>query len=445
MFNKLLKKNDDAHEFKPLLAEIEDDPVNPLGRTIFWIIIAIIVFTIFWLTLGKVDIVVSARGQIIPDGNIKILQPFETGVISSILIKEGDFVKKGQVLMEIDPSTTAPQLKSLKQNLNYIELESLRLDATSQGVNFIPPTLPNIDDLENNTAVSTQQEIYSTSLTGLNKQLESKKLELQKVDEQIKSALTQKNNYQSLLNLALDKEKRLLSVVDIIAKNDLEKIQADINTHQTNVKALEYKLQELTHQKNQVVEETGYITSNFKTTNLKELSDRQKQTNQLKSDISQITFKNTKQNIIAPVDGYVNSLLVHTVGGVVTPAEKLISIIPVNTPLLIKSTALNKDIGYIKEGMPVSIKIDTFDFQKYGILKGKVKNVSKDSIQDEKLGPIYEIYITPLEKSLIVDRKKVFIASGMSLTSEIKVGKRRIIEFFIYPLIKYLDEGMSVR
>jgi len=95
--------------------------------------------------------------------------------------------------------------------------------------------------------------------------------------------------------------------------------------------------------------------------------------------------------------------------------------------------------------MPVQTKIYTFSFQKYGLLKGVVKNVAKSSIQDEKLGPVYEIYVTPLEQTLVVEGKKEKITSGMSLSAEVKVGKRRIIEFLIYPLIKYLNEGISVK
>lgn len=114
-------------------------------------------------------------------------------------------------------------------------------------------------------------------------------------------------------------------------------------------------------------------------------------------------------------------------------------------PLEIKATVLNQDIGFVKEGMPVSVKIDTFNFQKYGMIDGTVKTVSKNSIEDEKLGPVYEVYVTPLTHTLKVEGKDENIRTGMSLTAEINVGKRRIIEFFIYPLIKYLDEGMSVR
>lgn len=121
----------------------------------------------------------------------------------------------------------------------------------------------------------------------------------------------------------------------------------------------------------------------------------------------------------------------------IVTAEKVISIVPADSPLIIKASVLDKDICFVKEGMPVQVKIDTFDFQKYGMIEGKVKKVSKDSVEDEKQGLVYDVFITPVTKSLIVDGKEQQISTGMGLSAEIKTGKRRIIEFFIYPIIKY--------
>ena len=120
---KRIYGKDDFHEFKPLLVEIEESPVSPIGRSIFWIIVAVILFTVLWLYFGKVDVVISARGKVIPDGEVKVLQPLETGVVDNILVKEGDFVKKGQTVMEIDPATVLPQLESSQQNLGQIQME----------------------------------------------------------------------------------------------------------------------------------------------------------------------------------------------------------------------------------------------------------------------------------------------------------------------------------
>ena len=191
--------------------------------------------------------------------------------------------------------------------------------------------------------------------------------------------------------------------------------------------------------------EIAYINENFKTTSLKEFSDKHKQSTEIKAEMDKTSFRNEKQRILSPVEGYVANLFVHTVGGVVTPAQKLMVVVPTGTHLVMKTTVLNKDIGFVKDGMPVLVKIDTFDFQKYGTLNGTVRNVSKHSTEDDKLGPVYEVFISLLETHIIVEGNKTEISSGMSLTAEIKVGKRRIIEFFIYPIIKYLDEGIKVR
>ena len=177
----------------------------------------------------------------------------------------------------------------------------------------------------------------------------------------------------------------------------------------------------------------------------KDLKRLKKEARNLQSEINAINFKNQKQAIVSPVDGYVAKLMINTVGGVVTPAEKLISIVPKDSPLIVKANVLNQDIGFIKDEMKSKIKIDTFNFQKYGFFEGKVINVGSYSIEDEKLGAIYEVKIEPDGKKLMVEGKERYLEVSMSVTAEIKVDKRRVIEFFIYPIIKYLDEGLSVR
>lgn len=421
-FNDLFKANDDSHEFLPIVSEIQEEPLNPLGRTTFWILISLIFFTVLWLFFGKADVVVSARGKIIPDGEIKIIQPLDTGVVKKILVKEGDFVKKDQTLIEIDSSTTEPQLDSLKTNLEYINLERERLKATTHGTAL---------KTTNSDTDQTQLGLYKSSIADLNNQLQAKRMEINSINEEI-------NNYREQLTINSEKERRMNQVSDIIAKNDLEKVKAE---------NLEYrsKIRELTHQKARAYKEVSYIRSNFKTQNYTELADRDKKATEMSANIKEIEFRKNKQNIVSPVDGYINTMLIHTVGGVVTPAEKLVSVVPADSPLVIKVNVMNKDIGFIKKGMNVQIKIDTFDFQKYGMINGVVKDIAKDSVEDEKLGPTYAVYVTPKEKTLMVEGKETPISTGMSLSAEIKVNKRRIIEFFIYPMIKYWNQAISVR
>ena len=233
--------------------------------------------------------------------------------------------------------------------------------------------------------------------------------------------------------------------MDVYCADDYEEVLKSINNLTEQLVMSQHKKIESKKRMFEVEQEVKVYKDQMFSEWFKELVQKQKEARTLESQITAITFQNQKQQIKAPLDGYVGKLLVHTEGGVVTPAEKLISIIPANAPLIIKATVLNKDIGFIKEGMYSAIKIDTFSFQKYGSLEGVVKTIGHDAIDDEKLGPVYEIKITPKEVTLKVEGEDKPIEPGMSVTAEIKVGKRRIIEFFIYPLIKYMDEGMSVR
>lgn len=337
----LLEKENDAHEFEPLLTEIEQSPANPLGNTVFWIVISFMLFACLWMYFGKVDVVVTSRGVIIPDGEEKIIQPLEKGVVSKILVKEGDFVQKDQVLTIITPAEHEPALE-----LTQIKEEEIKLQ------------------------------------------------------EQLANA---KSRYM----IASDKLNRLEKVKDIIPQSRYEEALTEMTS--------------LKHEKTSL--EASLIQNKTK----KEQLEKQIQT------------------IKSPIDGYINELEIHTVGGVVTPAQKLMTVVPKDTKLKIKAKVMNQDIGFIEEGMDASIKIDTFNFQKYGIIKGTVVVVGVNSIEDEKMGQVYEVFVEPRNTTLIVEGKEQTIKTGMSVTCEINIGKRRIIEFFVYPLIKYLDESIKVR
>lgn len=430
----------DSHEFKPLLSEIEASPVSPLGRFTFWVVVILIITTALWLFIGKVDIVVNSRGIVIPDGEAKIIQPLETGVVKDILVKEGDFVKKGQILIDLDSSATDAQLKSAEESLLQANLEAEQLKAVSRGESFSSP-----QSKEKQEEWQIQKDIYNQKLASLNKEISIKRLEISKIGDQIKEIQADKNSATALLESSQARVKRLDNVIDIIAYKDYQRALDEEKQYRENVSKFSAEINRLESQKRQIAHEISQIKSDFKRENLEYLADTKQEISQLEANKERILFSNQKQKIIAPCDGHIDKLLIHTIGGIVTPAQELIALTPVEKPLIINAKVQNKDIGFIKVGMPVSIKIDTFDFQKYGILNGEVKSISQNSINDEKLGAIYEIYITPITKTFTVEGKEKNITAGMTLNAEMNIGKRRIIDFFIYPLIKYMDEGISVR
>lgn len=341
LLDKLIPKADDSHEFKPILAEIEDSPINPIGNTMFWLIMLFILIAGFWMYFGKVDIVVTARGIVIPTGEEKLVQSLDKGVITTIAVKEGEYVTKDQIVTIITPAEHEPGL----------ELNNIREEEA-------------------------------------------------KIVEQLADT-------RSKYKIALDTKSRLETVRDILPAARYDDAAKEVTELSHNINALSASLSEIKNKR--------------------------------------VQLEKQKQILKAPIDGYVNTIFVHTIGGVVTPAEKIMTIVPKDAKLQIKAQVLNQDVGFIESDMPVSIKVDTYNFQKYGILNGIVTIVSPNSVKDEHLGDIYEVYIEPKNTTLMVEGKEQKIKYGMTTTNEIKIGKRRIIEFFIYPLIKYMDESIKVR
>lgn len=430
----------DKHEFTPLLVEIEDRPTSPLGRGLLYAILVFMVIGLLWLFLAKIDVVVSARGKVVPEGEIKTLQPIESGSISAIRVREGQAVKKGDVLIEIDPSVTVTDLESKQKNLSLLELELARLNALIEDKPFIPNST-----CTDSAAIATQQLAYLSAKSAYEQQKMVIEQQILQTRSQSDASRSDLSRLGQLLSNAKEREARLKEVLDIIAKRDYIEAQNQRIEYQEQFRMKEHAITQSDSHIRELQEQLRLITQEYRSKLLAELTQKSKEATALRTEVETTLFRNAKQSITSPVDGYVGKLLITTVGGVVTPAEKLITIIPKNAPLLIKATVQNQDIGFIAKAMEAEVKIDTYDFQKYGLIHGNVKHIADDAIEDEKLGPVYEISITPTNTTLKGEGKTLPIHAGMSVTAELKVGKRRVIEFFIYPMIKYLDEGLSVR
>ncbi|CZE49320.1 HlyD family type I secretion periplasmic adaptor subunit [Campylobacter geochelonis] len=461
---KIFKKiDDDSHEFKPLLVEIESSPANPLANFILYTVVAIIVVSILWLVFAKIDIVVSASGKVVPDGEIKILKPIESGIISNILVKEGDKVKANQALILIDPSVSKVNLTTKQDELKALNYSIARLKALSDidratfndiAKNKTTHTLNvKLDNINNKT--DKQDSISALSQDELNLYLNQKdsyiqginqlNLRIEQLDSNILATKADIKRLNTLKKSSAKRLKRLDSVKDIIALKEYDELKNAIAEYSSQLSVAYSKLDELNSKKDETSKELSNFISTSKSKWLDELLIKQKEANTLQADINAIEFQTKQQVISSPVDGYVGKLLIHTQGSAINAQEELISIIPSSQKLIIKATVLNKDIGFLKPNQDVAIKVDTFNFQKYGKLEGKLIHISNDSIKDEKLGEVYEIKVGLVTNFLIVDGEKKELEPGMSVISEIKVGKRRVIELFIYPIIRYLDEGLSVR
>ncbi len=429
------------HEFKPILVEIQDKPPNPLGRFFLWILLTLMLLVIVGIYIVKVDVVVSARGKVIPDGDLKILQPFETGVIRKIFIKEGDYVEKGQILVEIDPTIEAADLESKEKNLLYHSLTKKRVEALLTNKNFsLTKTTPEV--MLHTNLYKAQKQSYEATI-------KQKEKELREVQSAIESLTEEVEKLETLINIVSEEEKRLKELVSTGAVAEIRyreklkerlSLERERDLRKNQIEENMIKLERIKH-------EIETIKSGFEEKLLTEAGNSLQQENLLTSEITTAKFKEIKRFIRSPVNGYVHLLDVKTLGGIVTQAQPIISIVPENTPLVIRAIVLNKDIGFIKRGQKVVIKVDAFDFQKYGTINGEVIIVSPYSIEDKEIGiDGYPVYIKMYSTDLKTRDGKIYkIKPGMSVLAEINIGKRRIAELFLSPFIKYIDEGLKVR
>ena len=434
-----MKTTKDKNRFKPHLVEIEESPVSPLGRTILWTILIMMGLTALWLFLGKTDIVVTARATVVPVGDVKILQPLTTGVVKKIYVKEGDKVKKGDPVIEIDPTVEESNIESKKKLLLQLELEASKIRSILDNKPFVIPP-----DVTPETAALITK-VYDTALKTIKEQNKQIDEQAKQLAEQISSNEIQKAQMEKLYELGQQEQKRLKRVLDIIAKDDYYKLEKQNLGYKSEIEKLGHEIERLRQKLTEVNLKRELIAKDFRNKLYNTLLAIEKKIVELRSQIETIEFRKRKQIIKSPVDGIVAKLGINTIGAVVRPAEKLVSIVPDDVPIQFKAIVENKDIGYLKVGMPVAIKVDTFNFQKYGLIDGVVTKIGADAIQDKRKGLVYEVYIKPKQTSLMVEGERKYLMPGMSATAEMKVGKRRIIEFFVYPLIKYFNEGISVR
>jgi hemolysin D len=382
-----------------------------------------------------------------------VIQPLETGVITRIHIKEGDYVKKGDMLLEIDPSVDTADLEGKERNLSYSRLSMERINAVLNEKDFSPGKKDRASEIvrAQMTHYEAQRDVYNSTL----KEKEKESLENQSALESLKTEIETINK---VLAITLEDEKRQKALVEIgtLADNRYrEKMKERMNLERERdskggqVQQLETKLARIS-------DEIQTFKSNFREMLLSDYSNNIHERNTLEAEVSSLKFKQGKRFIIAPVTGYIHLLPVKTIGGVVTTAQPIVGIVPEGTPLEVNAIVMNKDIGYVKEGQSCVVKVDTYDFQKYGTIEGKVEIINPYSMEEkenketnksaENESGGYHVRVKMTAETLKTKNGDVYkVKPGMSATVEVNVGKRRVIEFFLLPIIRIWMKVSKVR
>lgn len=272
----------DLHEFKPLLIEIEDKPLNPLGRIILYLVLAIMVFGTAWLILAKVDVVVSAQGKVIPSGEIKILKPLESGVVSKIFVKESDRVKKGDILIQIDQTVTDASLSSKQDDLAVINSDIALLEALINESNLSKDELNKLN--------SSQISLYNSQKQILASTYQSNKAKLNSAKLDIKANESEVNRLSLLLGKEEEAKTRLQKVLDLIAKKEYEEVSKNIINLKEQKDIALYRLKESNKKLEEIIEENEKAIKTIKSSWIETSLNKEKEKRELSAQINAILF-----------------------------------------------------------------------------------------------------------------------------------------------------------
>lgn len=431
-----------AAEFLPAVLEIQDAPPSPIGRALAGTLMLVFLAGILWSSVGKIDIVAVAQGKTIPSGYSKIVQPLDSGVITAIHIRDGQEVKKGDVLIELDPTQSGADRTRAANEYHAAQLDAARLRALLAGRDQFEAPVETDPKL-----VAGQQQMLRDQFAEYRARIES----AQHLIDQRKAAIqVTKEDVDRLAATVPIEEQRAKAYRKLLE----EKFVSEMDYLQFEQRRIDKK-QELAGQRHQLSQtraalseaEKNYqvLMSEFKKTRQAELSEAETKAASLAQDLVKASQKTGLQRLASPIDGVVQQLAVHTVGGVVTPAQQLLVVVPREHQLEVEAWVDNKDIGFVKKGQPVEIKVESFPFTIYGIIQGKVVSVSDEAVPQEKVGLIYAARVSMDRSTMQVEGRDVRLSPGMGVTAEIKTGQRRLIEFFLSPLLKSVQESARER
>lgn len=418
---------EDEAEFLPAALAVQERPVSKTGLIISRLLILLILIAFAWAIFGRMDIVVNGMGKVIPSEYTKTIAAVDTAKVIAVYVQEGQQVQQGDVLIEMDAAATqAEHDKALGELAEYaLQLERnltmlVAIDEKAQ------PVLPSLEEINERYELKIDPAKWRAAESHVLGQYQDYDAKSKQLQEEIKSI------EQSLPLVAQQAAnyRRLLATNDVPRNDYLQREQArvqlagQLQTAKSQLASLSAEIQKTAHE---------------------EIAQARRGVAVSRQDIERYTAITSLYTLRSPINGTVQQLTTHTVGGVAPAAQPLMLIVPTDGPVEVEAFIENKDKGFVHVGQAVEVKVDTFQYTKYGTLSGEVVFVSEDAIEDEKLGLIYAVRVRLQETELNVEGKMLRVTPGMSVNVEIKTGDRRIIEYVLSPLLRHTKESLNER
>ena len=438
----------DHHAFHPPLIRLQHTAPHPQGRKVLWALLGLLAFLLIWALVGRLDIVAVADGKLIPTTYLKIVQPSEAGIVKEILVREGEMVSAGQVLMRMDELITNADLDAIKNDYVRKQLQLVRIDAELAGAPFQP-------DIQ--APVSLLREVgaqYQANRDALAATLAEERSRLVKAQQELAAARQQKERLEAVLPHYRKQDKAYEKLVS-------EGFAGSLMGSDKRRERIE-KEQELATQSHLIASAQASIDQSEK--KLKQIeadyfrmlhaerNEAQAQFDKLAKEQEKQQHRRELLELKAPQDGTIKDLATHTSGTVVQPGTVLASLVPREEKLKAEVWVSNEDIGFVRPGQPVKLKFSAYTFQKYGMGHGTVEHVSADAQSEEEARdkglqgagqrPLrYKALVTLKENALETDGVRYPLTVGMQTTAEILLGDRTVMEYLLSPVKKAWHEA----
>jgi hemolysin D len=437
-----IRRLDRELEFLPAALEVQESPPSPIGRAVAWTIVLVFTAAILWAVFGSIDVVAVARGKLIPGDYSKVVQPLESGIVRAIHVRDGQEVKAGAALIELDPTTSGAEHERLVKEHGAARVQIARLRALLDGRPALAAP-PGADP----AFVALQQQMLRDQWSEYESRVEAARLLIDQRRAAVAATQADIERLEATVPMLTERAEafRTLFAGGYVARMQFLEIEEQ---RITRVQALAMQRERILQDRAALAEATKQLHAlefEFKKSRLAELADWETRAASLAQEIVKAGQRSHIQRLTAPVDGVVQQLAVHTVGGVVTPAQPLLVIVPRDHTLEVEAWVENKDVGFVAPGQRVEVKLDTFPFTRYGTISGRITVVSQDAVQVDKVGLVYAARASLDRSAIQVDGAAVPLLAGMSASVEIKTGERRLIEFFLSPFARHAREALRER
>jgi hemolysin D len=450
-----IARNVSELEFLPAALEVQESPPSPVGRFTLWAVIAMVTLALIWSIFGRIEIVAVAPGKIIPSGQVKVIQASNIGRVKAILVADGDAVKAGQPLIELDPTLAEADRQRLESEWVASSLELARWRAYSAWLDNgkagrVNAAAVDVSAIGGGAKLTVPETSVELQRSLLDQSIAQQRSRIAGIDQTLLRRRAEGESTRQILEklkqtlpLVTQRAESLqkLSAQNLVARNTYLEVEQERIEALQDLAAQDSNLASTAAAINELIEQRRLALADSRRDAFEKLEELEKQNRAQRQELIKASDIAGDQVLTSPVDGVVQQLKVHTINGVVTPAEQLLVVVPKNQNLEVEARVLNKDIGFVRAGQPASIKIEAFPFTRYGVIEGTVTSVSNDAIADEKLGLYYSAKVRVKKSTMFVDGVDVLLSPGMAVTAEVTTGTRRLIDFVLSPIASHMDES----